>query len=60
MKVYSDVIINKYIEAIEGLPNEIKFPLTRVLELFREEIAEAVKRADFKELKSVDKELAEA
>lgn len=37
----------KYLEAIEELPQELKGPLVRVLELFREDIAETVKRSDF-------------
>ena len=52
--------MKRYFDAIEELPNEIKLPLIRVLELFREEIAETVKRSDFEELKFVVKELAEA
>lgn len=52
--------MRRYLEAIEELPNEIKLPLMRVLELFREDIAETVKRSDFEELKSVVRELAEA
>jgi hypothetical protein len=36
----------KYLEAIEELPKELKVPLVRVLELFREEIAETVKKSD--------------
>lgn len=52
--------MRRYLEAIDELPNEIKLPLMRVLELFREDIAETVKRSDFEELKSVVKELAEA
>ncbi|BCB96348.1 hypothetical protein JZK55_12700 [Dissulfurispira thermophila] len=52
--------MRRYLEAIEELPGEIKLPLMRVLELFREEIAETVKRSDFEELKSVVRELAEA
>lgn len=52
--------MSRYFEAIEELPDEIKLPLLRVLELFREEIAETVKKSDFEELKSVVKELAEA
>jgi len=50
----------KYIEAIEGLPIEIKLPLMKAFELFREEIAETVKRSDFEGLKAVVQELAEA
>ena len=50
----------KYLNAIEGLPEELKLPLMKAFELFREEIAETVKRSDFEELKAVVKELAEA
>ncbi len=50
----------KYLEAIEELPKELKGPLVHVLELFRQEIAETVKRSDFDELKKVVAELAEA
>lgn len=52
--------MTRYIEAIEQLPSEIKLPLVKVLELFKEEIAETVKRSDFEELKAVVRELAEA
>ena len=34
----------KYLEAIEELPSELKGPLVRVLELFREDIAETLTR----------------
>jgi hypothetical protein len=37
----------KYLEAIEELPKDLKCPLVRVLELFREDIAEIVKKSDF-------------
>lgn len=37
----------KYLEAMEELPKELKCPLLRVLELFREDIAETVKKSDF-------------
>lgn len=47
-------------ESLEGLPEELKIPLMKAFELFREEIAETVKRKDFKELKGIVKELAEA
>ncbi|MCX7793159.1 MAG: hypothetical protein N2257_01950 [Thermodesulfovibrionales bacterium] len=50
----------KYLEAIEQLPVEIKLPLLKAFEFFKEEIAETVKRSDFEELKSIVKELAEA
>jgi len=48
----------KYLEAIEELPKEFKAPLIKVLELFREEVAETVKRSDFEELKAVVARLA--
>ncbi|GAB4543018.1 MAG: hypothetical protein Fur0020_12460 [Thermodesulfovibrionia bacterium] len=50
----------RYLEAIEGLPEEFRLPLMRAFEFFREEIAETVKRSDFEELKAVVRELAEA
>lgn len=50
----------KYLEAIDGLPVEIKLPLMKAFELFREEIAETVRKSDFDELKKVVGELAEA
>ncbi len=50
----------RYLEAIETLPSEIKLPLIKVFELFKEEIAETVKRSDFEELEVVVRELAEA
>lgn len=50
----------KYLEAIEELPKELKGPLVHVLELFRQEIGETVKKSDFDELKKVVLELAEA
>jgi hypothetical protein len=37
----------KYLEALEELPKELKGPLIKVLELFKEEVAETVKRSDF-------------
>lgn len=37
----------KYLEALEELPKELKGPLVKVLELFREEVAETVKKSDF-------------
>jgi len=39
----------KYLEAIDELPEEFKAPLIKVFELFREEVAETVKRSDFEE-----------
>ena len=48
----------KYLEAIEELPEEFKAPLIKVLELFREEVADTVKRSDFEELKAVVARLA--
>ena len=48
----------KYLEAINELPEEFKAPLIKVLELFREEVAETVKRSDFEELKAVVARLA--
>ncbi|QCQ21358.1 chordopoxvirus fusion protein [Desulfoglaeba alkanexedens] len=48
----------KYLEAIEELPKEFKVPFTKVLELFREEIAETIKKSDFEELKAVVTRLA--
>jgi DNA repair exonuclease SbcCD ATPase subunit len=50
----------RYLEAIETLPPEIKLSLIKAFELFKEEIAETVKRSDFEELKAVVRELAEA
>lgn len=50
----------RYLEAIEQLPVEIKLPLMKAFELFREEIAETVKRSDFEELKAVVRDLAES
>jgi len=50
----------RYLEAIETLPSEIKLSLIKAFELFKEEIAETVKRSDFEELKAVVRELAEA
>lgn len=48
----------KYLEAIEELPGELKGPFIKVLELFKEEVAETVKRSDFEELKAVVTRLA--
>ncbi len=50
----------KYLEAIEKLPEEFRFPVMKAFELLREELAETVKISDFEELKAVVKELAEA
>lgn len=49
-----------YLEAIEQLPTEVKLPLMKAFELFKEEIAETVKKSDFDALKAVVGELAEA
>ena len=48
----------RYLEAIEELPVDIKGPLLKVLDLFREEVAETVKKSDFEELKAVVTRLA--
>lgn len=48
----------KYLEAIEELPKEFKVPFTKALELFREELAETIKKSDFEELKAVVTRLA--
>ncbi|MFN3481103.1 MAG: hypothetical protein ACK415_12075 [Thermodesulfovibrionales bacterium] len=50
----------RYLDAIEQLPVEIKLPLMKAFELFREEIAETVKRSDFEELKAIVRELADS
>jgi hypothetical protein len=50
----------RYLEAIETPPSEIKLSLIKAFELFKEEIAESLKRSDFQELKAVVRELAEA
>jgi len=50
----------RYLEAIETLPPEIKLSLIKAFELFKEEIADTVKRSDFEELKAVVRELADA
>ncbi len=46
----------KYLEAIEELPKELKGPLIRVLELFREDIAETVKKSDFERFEKTTEE----
>ena len=46
----------KYLEAIEELPRELKGPLVRVLELFREEIAETVKKSDIERFEKTTEE----
>jgi hypothetical protein len=46
----------KYLEAIEELPKELKGPLVRVLELFREDIAETVKKSDFERFEKTTEE----
>ena len=50
----------RYLEAIEQLPEEFRFPVMKALELLREDLADTVKKSDFEELKAVVKELAEA
>ena len=52
--------MSKYLEVIEELPKEFRYPIMKAFELLREELAETVKRSDFEELKGVVKELAEA
>ncbi len=52
--------MKSYIEAIDNLPEEFRWPLVKAFEIFREEIADTVKKADFDELKAVVTELAEA
>ena len=52
--------MSKYLEVIEELPKEFRYPIMKAFELLREELAETVKRSDFEELKAVVKELAEA
>jgi chromosome segregation ATPase len=52
--------MKSYIEAIDNLPDEFRWPLVKAFEIFREEIADTVKKADFDELKAVVAELAEA
>ena len=46
----------KYLEAIEELPAEIKLPLIRAFELFKEEVAETVKRSDFERFERATEE----
>lgn len=46
----------KYIEAIESLPVEIKLPLIKAFELFKEEIAETVKRSDLERFERATEE----
>ena len=46
----------KYLEAIEELPRELKGPLVRVLELFREDIAETVKKSDIERFEKTTEE----
>lgn len=46
----------RYIEAIEHLPVEIKLPLIKAFELFKEEIAETVKRSDFERFERATEE----
>ncbi|NWF52994.1 MAG: hypothetical protein HXY47_07945 [Nitrospirae bacterium] len=46
----------KYLEALEELPKELKGPLVKVLELFKEEVAETVKRSDFERFEKATEE----
>ena len=46
----------RYLEAIEQLPEEIKLPLIRAFELFKEEVAETVKRSDFERFERATEE----
>ncbi len=46
----------KYLEALEELPKELKGPLAKVLDLFREDIAETVKRSDFERFEKATQE----
>lgn len=48
----------RYLEAIEELPADVRAPLLKVLDLFREEVAETVKKSDFEELKGIVARLA--
>ncbi len=50
----------RYIEIMEQLPPEVRLPLMKAFELFKEELADTVKRSDFEGLKAVVQELAEA
>ena len=52
--------MKSYIEAIDNLPEELRWPLVKAFEIFREEIADTVKKADFDELKAVVSELVAA
>jgi hypothetical protein len=46
----------KYFEAIEELPEEFKRPLVKILDLFREEIADSIKRSDFERFEKATEE----
>ncbi|MGQ9571394.1 MAG: hypothetical protein ACUVWN_06710 [bacterium] len=46
----------KYLEALEELPKELKGPIVKVLDLFREDIAETVKRSDFERFEKTTEE----
>ncbi len=46
----------RYFDAIEELPEEIKRPLVKVLEIFREEIAESIKKSDFERFEKATEE----
>ncbi len=46
----------KYMEALEELPKELKGPLVKVLEFFREEVVETVKKSDFERFEKATEE----
>ncbi|NWF53075.1 MAG: chordopoxvirus fusion protein [Nitrospirae bacterium] len=46
----------KYLEALDELPKELKSPLVKVLELFKEEVAETLKRSDFERFEKATEE----
>ena len=46
----------RYLEAIEPLPPDIKLPLIKAFELFKEDIAETVKRSDFERFERATEE----
>ncbi|MEW6620318.1 MAG: DUF3782 domain-containing protein [bacterium] len=50
----------RYLEAIDRLPIEIKHPILEAFELFKDEIANTVKKEDFNELKWIVRKLATA
>lgn len=48
----------KYLEPIDQLPAKIKLPLIRAFELFKEEVAETVKRSDFERFERATEEIS--